>query len=203
MPNNHEEPRSASRATALALPWLAFGYPVLAHVGVWLQNFFVQWLALVWLVVVMLAGLLFQGRVWAWASLLISSAALYFLAMSGDGMYALYLPPIAIPVLIFWLFARTLRAGAVPLVTRIAATVRGEPLPEVLRVYTRRVTRLWCAVALALLTSAIVSALWASPERWSLITNVIHYVVIGAVFVIEFAYRRMRYAKLEPWGFAQ
>ena len=31
-------------------------------------------------------------------------------------------------------------------------------------------------------------------------TNVVHYVVLGLIFVSEFAYRRLRYRALEPWG---
>jgi len=164
---------------------------------------YLQWLALVWLLLVMLAGPLVRRRLWAWGTFTIGAAALYFLSIHGDGLYALYLPPMAIPVFILWLFAQSLRTGATPLVSRIAATVRGEPLPIVLQVYTRKVTQLWCVVAAGLLVSAIATALWASPEVWSLVTNIVHYLVMGAVFVLEFAYRRLRYAELEPWGLVQ
>jgi hypothetical protein len=38
---------------------------------------------------------------------------------------------------------------------------------------------------------------------WSFVTNVLHYVVLAAVFALEFAYRRRKYGHLEPWGFAE
>jgi uncharacterized membrane protein len=183
--------------------WLAFAYPVLVHVGVWLHSLLLQWIALVCLLIAVFSAPLKQRRVWAWSALVCGATALYLLIIRGHGMYALYLPPIAIPLLIFWLFARSLRSGATPLVSQIAETMRGNPLPEVLRAYTRHVTQWWCAIAIGLMISAIVSAIWASPELWSTITNVIHYLIMGVFFVLEFAYRRVKYAELEPWGLVQ
>ena len=185
------------------MPWLVLLYPVFAHLGVWLHNLYLQWLALVSLLIVMLSKALIRRRVWAWITLVSSAAAAYFLTLRGGGIYALYVPPIAIPLGLLWIFARSLGQGMTPLVSRIAELVRGEPLPDVLRVYTRRVTQLWCVVASGLLISAISTAIWASPQMWSLITNVIHYVVIGATFIIELAYRRIKYAKLQPYGLTQ
>lgn len=185
------------------MPWLAVGYPLLAHAGVWLNSLYLQCFALVWLLFSMLSGALLRKRAWAWLSFVVGSAALYLLTLHGDGMYALYLPPIAIPIFILWLFGRSLLTGATPLVSRFAESMRGEPLPDVLRAYTRRVTQLWCVIAACLTLSAIGTALWARPETWSLVTNVLHYVAMGAVFILEFAYRKIRYADLEPWGLMQ
>lgn len=185
------------------MPWLVLGYPALAHLGVWLQNLHLQWLALVWLLTFSLWGALSQRRLWAWCVLLVSAVVLYVLTMRGNGLYFLYIPPIVIPLAMLMMFASSLRAGAIPLISRIAATMRGEPLPDVLRVYTRQVTLLWCVVSGAMVLSAVVTMLWASAAVWSLVTNVIHYIVLGAVFVLEFAYRRMKYRDLEPWNFVQ
>ena len=181
------------------MPWLALAYPMLAHLGVVYHNVLLQWIALRWLLIIVLAPALMRRRIWAWITFFLTAVALYFLTMHGDGLYALYLPPIAIPLFILWLFGRTLRNDAKPLVSQIAETMRGEPLPDVLRLYTRRITYLWCGVAALLAVSATTTALFASAEVWSLLTNVIHYVVLGAVFVIEFIYRRIKYADLEPW----
>jgi uncharacterized membrane protein len=120
--------------------------------------------------------------------------------MRGNGLYVLFIPPIVLPLAMLLLCARSLRAGETPFISRIATIMRGEPLPDVLRVYTRHVTQLWCGVSAALALSAIVTAIWASAAIWSLATNFIHYIVLGAVFVLEFFYRRIKYAHLEPWG---
>jgi len=185
------------------MPLLALGYPALAHLGVWLHNLQLQWLALVWVLMLSLWGALKQRRLWAWAVFAASAIALYPVTMSGNGLYALYVPPIVIPFAMLLLFGGSLRAGATPLISRIAEIMRGEQLPDVLRTYTRRVTQLWCFVSAALMISAIVTAIWARDEVWSFTVNVVHYVVLGAVFLLEFFYRRRKYAQLEPWGLLQ
>lgn len=180
--------------------WLALGYPVLAHLAVVFHDWRLEWAALVWLLAISLAGALRARRWWAWTVLVAGALLLYWLVVIGHGRYALYVPPALIPVALFILFAQSLRAGATPLITRVATAMRGEPLPQPLVGYTRHVTVLWCGVFVVMFASAVSLALWASPELWSLMTNVVHYLVLGAIFVVEFAYRRIRYGELEPWG---
>lgn len=183
--------------------WLVLAYPTLAHLSVWLSNRSLQWLALVCLLATGLWNPLLSKRPWAWLALFVGAAALFVVTRRGNGMYALYAPPILIPLAMLLLFARSLRKGETPLITRIATTMRGEPLPEALRIYTRRVTQLWCGVSTLLIISALTSAIWANAEVWSLMTNLVHYLALGAVFVLEFFYRRLRYRQLEPWGLLQ
>jgi uncharacterized membrane protein len=45
-------------------------------------------------------------------------------------------------------------------------------------------------------------AVFASRELWSLMTNVIQYLLMGAVFVFEYAYRRWRFRHLPHESFA-
>ena len=180
--------------------WLALGYPLLAHLAVALNDTRLEWLALVWLLAISLTGALIARRLWAWVTLSTGACVLYWLVVVGHGRYALYVPPALIPAALFLLFARSLRPGSTPLISRIATVMRGEPLPPTLVVYTRVVTMLWCAVFVVMFASAVALAIWASPEVWSLMTNAVHYVALGVVFVAEFAYRRSRYRALEPWG---
>lgn len=180
--------------------WLALGYPALAHLAVIFHDWRLEWAALVWLLAISLAGALRSWRPWAWATLVCGGLLLYWLVVIGHGRFALYVPPALIPAALFILFAQSLRPGATPLISRVASTMRGGPLPAPLVVYTRHVTVLWCGVFVVMFVSAVSLALWASPRLWSLMTNVVHYLVLGAVFVVEFAYRRIRYRELEPWG---
>ncbi len=180
--------------------WLALGYPLLAHLAVLFEAPRLQWVALVWLLAVSMWDALAAGRRWAWGVLLVGAVVLYALVTAGGGLYALYVPPALIPIALLIVFARSLRHDAVPMVTRIASTMRGETLPAPLLTYTRQVTWLWCGVFVVMIASAVVFALWAPPTLWSLMTNVVHYLALGAVFVVEFGYRRLRYGHLEPWG---
>lgn len=183
--------------------WLALGYPLLAHLAVLTHDRRLEWLALVWLLGIAMGGALIQRRLWAWAALLAGAGLLYWLVIEGNGLYALYIPAAAIPAALLMLFALSLRAGETPLVTRIARLMHDGPFPDDLVVYTRHVTQLWCGVCAALFLSAVLLALFASPELWSLMTNVIHYVVLGAVFVLEYGYRRWRYRHHEHSGLFQ
>jgi uncharacterized membrane protein len=183
--------------------WLALGYPLLAHLSVMLADRRLQWLALVWLVGVSLSGALLQGRAWAWASWAGVAALIWWLVVAGHGLYALYVPPAAIPGALFLVFAGSLRAGQTPLITRIAAIMHEGALPDDLVKYTRQVTVLWCVVCAALFLSAVCLAWLASPELWSLMTNLVHYLVLGAVFVLEYAWRRIRFRHHEHLGLVQ
>jgi len=117
-----------------------------------------------------------------------------------------FLPPILIYVFVCWVFARTLAPGGEPLVTRIARLARDGELPEPLVGYTRRVTWLW-AIAPALMAAVSLALAWfAEPATWSLFTNVLSYLMLGAMFVLEYLYRLLRYPGIRhdsPWQVAQ
>jgi uncharacterized membrane protein len=128
------------------------------------------------------------------------SAALFALVQLGGGVYALFIPPILLPTALCILFTGTLRTGAVPLITRFAQHVRGE-LPPDLRHYTGQVTVLWSVAFAALAVSATLLALFASPPTWSIMTNVVHYLFLGALFLGEYLVRLYKFQHLEHPSF--
>ena len=105
---------------------------------------------------------------------------------------ALFLPPVLISATLLWLFARTLRSGREALITRFARTVFKEQDPQVLR-YTRRVTQLWSLFFIAMLMETILLALFAPLEIWSLFANILNYLFIALLFLLEFGYRRLHF----------
>ena len=107
---------------------------------------------------------------------------------------ALYLPPIVIPALLAWVFARTLLPGRKPLIVRFAEEVMGryDPEPELAR-YMRGLTWFWTLLLAALALQALLLALLASPVTWSLFANGINYLIVVAAFVGEFALRCWRF----------
>jgi uncharacterized membrane protein len=125
--------------------------------------------------------------------LLPPAAAVLALAVPAEGMRLLDLPPILIPLALSWLFGRTLAKGRTPLVSRFAELEQGGALSEELARYTRRLTWVWTVFLLAL--AAISAWLAASGDRvtWSWFTNFASYALLGALFLGEFAYRRVRY----------
>jgi len=125
-------------------------------------------------------------------SVLTTAAALALAFTVPAAPLLLYLPPIAIPLGLGLLFGRSLLPGRRPLVSAFAEEVMGERRPERAG-YTRGVTWLWTVVFAGLVIESTVLALTASTERWSLFANLINYLIIGAVFVLEFLWRSVHF----------
>lgn len=182
------------------MPVLLLAYPVLVHLAVVWSAPRLEWLALV----VMCAIPLYEGlrapRPGHWLALLALSGLLHVLTRMGGGMYALFLPPVVTPAVVMAVFAGSLRAGRVPLVTRLARVGRAALEPEVL-VYTRRVTALWALILAAIAVGNAALALFAPLPVWSLFSNFVNYLLVGLVFVLEYLYRRLRFPAHAHAGF--
>lgn len=138
-----------------------------------------------------LAMALALGRGVRW--LLPPTAAALALAVPAESVRLLDVPPILIPLALAWLFGHTLAKGRTPLVSRFAELEQGGTLTEELARYTRRLTWVWTVFLLAL--AAISAWLATSGDRlaWSWFTNFASYALLGALYLGEFAYRRVRY----------
>jgi len=130
-----------------------------------------------------------------WSIILLAAAvAIYVLEQQGPaGAAAAYgAPHAAIYLSLLWLFARTLRRGHEPLITRLARRVHGT-LPPALCAYTRRVTGAWCVFfAAQILVSALLFG-FASLNHWSLFVNVLNFPSLALMFMGEYAYRVIRH----------
>ncbi len=130
-----------------------------------------------------------------WSVVLLAAAvAIYALEQRGPRGTAMAYgaPHAAIYLSLLWLFARTLRRGQEPLITRLARRVHGT-LPPALSAYTRRVTAAWCVFFAA---QIVVSALlfgFASLGHWSLFINVLNFPLLALMFIGEYAYRLIRH----------
>lgn len=173
-------------------PVLLLAYPLMVQLAVVWREPRLEWLALLVLCAIPQYQALCARRPANWLLLLVLGALLYSLVRIGGGMYALFLPPVLITASVLAVFAGSLRAGQVPLVTRIAQAMRGSLDPEVLH-YTRRVTQMWVLVLLALTAAEAGLALFAPLPVWSLFSNGINYLLVGLVFLLEYLYRRHRF----------
>lgn len=183
------------------MSWLFLAYPLLAHLATLLHSDRLAWLALTVFVALPLLPALRRPAAWAWGLLLAAAGLLYAGAVSGLAHYFMYLPPILIPAAVCTAFGRTLRPGTMPLVTQIATRIRG-PLPAELVAYTRAVTWFWTVLLAGLAAGSLGLALFATPELWSLLSNVVLYLLLAAVFLLEYVYRRLRFRHLQHESFA-
>lgn len=173
---------------------LIIAYPLLAHFAVITQAPGLQALA----IFLLASGLLFtplkKGEKSAWSILVLMGLTLLVIVSSWANatIFALYMPPILLPLLLFGVFGRTLMPGQTPIITAIGEEARG-PLSTELRSYTRRVTLLWTTIFFAMVSASLLLPFLASKELWSLFTNLINYLVVAALFVGEYIYRRLRF----------
>lgn len=175
---------------------VTLGYPVLVHLGVLLQRPMLQWLALLALALAILLPRLRVAVGAVLVAVMLAASAWLLLAPGGArwlpvaGALA-FVVPVVLHGLLFLVFARSLRAGAEPLVTAIGRRARG-PLSPALTLYTRGVTQLWAVLfAVLLLLSALLP--FVSMPLWSWCTNVLNYVVVAVVIGAEYVLRRYRF----------
>ena len=174
-------------------------YPVFNHTAVLLDE--PRWAAL---------GLALVA--WALASGWLSAAPAVLLAAAvlGVALWAaaaipgllLYLPPLVIYLAFFTFFARTLRRGQEPLVSRFARIERGGVLAPDLARYTRNLTRAWAVFFVVMAAVSVALAVTGPLAAWSLFSNVVSYLLIVLFFVLEYVYRRVRYRHhphATPW----
>jgi uncharacterized membrane protein len=105
------------------------------------------------------------------------------------------LPHLAIYLLLLGWFGASLLPGREPLVTAMARHVHGTMSDELLA-YTRRVTAAWCVFFLSVAAASLGLFLWAPIEAWSLFANVLNLPLVIAMFVAEYAWRRLRHPRL-------
>ncbi|UHQ20360.1 ketosynthase [Lysobacter sp. KIS68-7] len=200
-------------ATSLARLLLALAYPFLAHAASLRHDPVLAAIALGDVAVIVMLDPLLRLRPWAWGAMALVAAALAWFATTPYALLPLMVMPSIIVALVAWTFGRTLRAGHVPLITRIMSAIdRIHPrdvAPELLA-YTRRLTVVWavvltllslvdfalalCAVPGGLLDSmGIVPPIAISREAWSWFANGLNYGLVGGLFVGEYFYRVRRF----------
>jgi len=125
---------------------------------------------------------------------LLSLSVIYALHLLNSATLLVFLPPILIPLGLFYLFHLSLDGQKTPLITRYAELIDGN-LDTQRRVYTRKLTEIWRGLFLFLVIESIALALLAPFEVWSWFTHLINYLLIFMLFAGEFFYRRYRFGK--------
>jgi uncharacterized membrane protein len=118
--------------------------------------------------------------------------ALAAITLWGNALLPLKLYPVLVNVVLLAVFGYSLAAP--PSMVERLALLREPALSPAAKVYTRRVTQLWCGFFACNGAVALGTALWASPAVWSLYTGVIAYVLMGALFGVELLVR-MRFKR--------
>lgn len=194
---------------------LSFAYPVLAHFAVARNSEGLTIAALALLAAIVLLPGLVRGAAAAWLAVPLIGAACWWLSSLAVPVLPLYVPPVLVPAFLACVFGNTLRPGHTPLISQLIRLLQApgedEPESEVWS-YARRLTAVWTVLFVTLATFNLVLAALVEPdgllraggiapplavshEVWSLFTNLIEYLVVAALFLIEYAYRRQRFPR--------
>ncbi len=115
----------------------------------------------------------------------------------------IFIPSILIPLLVAYVFAKTLSNGQEPLVTFIARKIRRTKITEKELQYTYTLTWLWAVFLFAISVEAALLALFSDIETWSYITNFINYILVAIFATAEYMVRKVILKDLEHPGFIQ
>lgn len=121
-------------------------------------------------------------------------------------VYALFIPPAAMNIGLMLLFGVSLRRGRQPLVEAMMRLEYGADLPAPLARYGRQLTYLWTGFFAAVAGISIVLAVFAPLAVWSFFVNILIYILITALFVLQYSYRYWRfrqYGVFLPWHLVQ
>jgi uncharacterized membrane protein len=177
---------------------LAASYPFLVFAG--LRWFEPRWVALLLGVVVVLRAMLTWQRPSAndlrqLAAPGLLVAGVIGLAFVFNNARALLFVPALVSGALFVAFARTLRTGP-PLVETFARLHEGEISDTQVR-YFRTVTVVWCVFLAANTAVCLGLAVAGDLSLWTLYTGLVSYLLIGAVFGVEFLVRSWRFRKYQ------
>jgi uncharacterized membrane protein len=191
---------------------LGAAYPVFAHIAVISGRPELIAASIGLLAVLVLFPGLRRFRPAAWILLIAALIGLHQVAGSGHTLLLLFLPPILINGFMAWIFGNTLLHGRTPLIERAIILLHGtsEDITGEMAWYARRLTLAWTVLFVVLATINLCLAAIASPgglllsaglrprvtvplDAWSLFANVLNYLIVAAMFAVEYQVRLRRF----------
>ena len=107
-----------------------------------------------------------------------------------------------IHALLAWSFGITLRAGSVPLITRLAERVHTDLTPP-MRAYSRKVTVAWVAYFAAMVVVSLGLYLVAPWSWWSFFCTIVTPLAAVLLFIGEHLWRHWAHPDFEPASLAR
>ena len=199
--------------TLLLRAVLAVTYTVLAHQASARHDSLLAALAIAVLVALVLLAPLLQGRIAAWLGLVGGAIGAAWLMGTPYVHAPLLLVPFVFIMLVAWWFARSLKPGNVPLISKIVIALErpgAAGLEPELKRYTRALTASWAALLAMLAVSNLTLAMIATPAgllalfgvqppvtvtqaQWSWFANFLDYGIMGSFMLAEYLYRKRRF----------
>lgn len=160
-------------------------YPFAVFFG---SRYFEPWKLAGILIVLLLIRLAASVSRKHWSTpLLIGGIGYALFVMWSNQLGALRLYPVLVNSLMLLIFGWSLLSP--PSLIERLARLQHPDLPPQGVIYTRRVTQVWCGFFIVNGSIALVTALWASLEIWSLYNGFIAYLLMGILFGGEYLIR--------------
>jgi len=178
----------------LGIVALLIGYPLLAHYTNE-SGHSANLGALVAIAPVLLIALLLAWRsarrLVMLGALLLSCGMLWFAWPALERHFGLvyWLQNMAMQLILFMTFARTLMAGRQPLCTRFAQAMHA-PLTPRHQIYTRQVTLAWSLFFAAMTLVSSLLFFLAPLATWSIFANFLTLPLVALMFIAEYGVRR-------------
>lgn len=104
--------------------------------------------------------------------------------------------PILIQLLLMSFFGRTLLKNNQPSFVERFVRLQFPEFPEAITVYCRQLTMVWTGFFAMNVIIITVLAVWGAEYWWSFYNGVVIYLLMGLIIIIEYIYRRIRFADL-------
>ena len=166
------------------------GYPVIIYL---LLSYQMAWLGTLLIFGVIVWKLHHQDN-WLWlVAILLIGVAVSARLFGVDSV--LKLSPLLIHVSLFAIFTQSL--GNIPLIERFARLDYDQELPAGISAYCRKLTILWAGFFAANIVGCVWLAILGDDDAWILYNGLIVYVLIGALLLGEYLWRRIAFPDLE------
>jgi uncharacterized membrane protein len=130
-------------------------------------------------------------------SVLLLTALLALVVLTRQQQFVA-LPSLLLNLTLAGVFGWTLRRDEVPLTLRIARHAYPQDMTPAFERYLRRLTQAWALFFLAMAATTVLLALFAPFAWWSLFANILSWLLMAAMFLGEYAVRRLFFPHLPP-----
>jgi len=121
-------------------------------------------------------------------TVLLFAVLIYILFHIQQNVWVVYLPPVLTPAWLAFVFLGSMWQQQA-FISQIAERIEGKPLDQRHLRYTRRLTVIWGGVFVLMICEAVLLAMFASFEVWSWWVHIGNYIIVAALFLIEFISR--------------
>ena len=176
---------------SVLFPLLLLTYPLVLHLGIYFGHIdLVVFYLVILLSLPFLFALLKRTKPGIWQTMAMGLTLMLLVLAAGNEQLIVKSIPLAVNGVLLWFFASTLVSSKTPLITRFASLMR-EDMPPTVLVYTRWATIAWSGYFLVMFILSLLLAIYAPIELWSFFSNVLSYVLLAVMFLLEFTVRKL------------